>query len=296
MTSSDAPGATGETAQLPATLRLGPVHLTVSDLDRSLAFYRDAVGLPALRREDGTAALGAGDDDVLVLVEDRGARRAGRHAGLYHVALLHPSRPELARAALRLAATRTPIQGASDHLVSEAIYLADPDGNGLELYADRPRDEWPPGGPGERVQMATEPLDLQALLGLVEGEAPRAAAAPGLGVGHVHLHVGDVDAALRFYRDVLGLELMTTYPGAAFLSAGGYHHHVAVNEWRGHGVPPQPAGTAGLRHWTIVLSSQADLDAVRDRVAAAGVPAEERPDGLLVRDPAGNALLLTATG
>jgi catechol 2,3-dioxygenase len=285
---------TGERAvTVPATLRLGPVHLTVTDLDRSVAFYENALGLPARRREDGIAALGAGDEDVLVLVEEPGARRAGRHAGLYHVAVLHPSRTELARAALRLAAARTPIQGASDHLVSEAIYLADPDGNGLELYADRPREAWPAGGPGERVQMATEPLDLDGLLALVEDEQPRPVADPAAGIGHVHLHVGDVDAASRFYRDVLGLDLMTTYPGAAFLSAGGYHHHVAVNEWRGRGVPAQPPGTVGLRHWTVQLPAPDDLEAVRARLAAAGVPVQERPEGLLVRDPAGNALLLT---
>jgi catechol 2,3-dioxygenase len=285
-----------QAATLPAALRLGPVHLTVTDLERSVAFYQDALGLPERRREDGTAALGPGDEDVLVLVEEPQARRAGRTAGLYHVAVLHPSRTDLARAALRLAATRTPIQGAADHLVSEAIYLADPDGNGVELYADRPRDAWPSGGPGERVQMATDPLDLDGLLALVADEEPQPRSARGTGIGHVHLHVGDVEEALRFYRDVLGLELMTTYPAAAFLAAGGYHHHVAVNEWRGHGVPPQPAGTVGLRHWTVQLPGQADLDAVRERVAAAGVPAEERPGGLLVRDPAGNALLLTVGG
>ncbi|HSD81338.1 MAG TPA: VOC family protein [Solirubrobacteraceae bacterium] len=295
MTSTDLQSAPGAPV-LPGTLRLGPVHLTVSDLDRSLAFYRDVVGLPARERRGATAALGAGDADVLVLVGEPGARRAGRAAGLYHVALLHPSRTELARAALRLAAARAPIQGASDHLVSEAIYLADPDGNGLELYADRPRDAWPAGGPGERVGMATEPLDIHGLLALAEGEAPRVAADPALRVGHVHLHVGDVGAAVRFYRDVLGLELMTTYPAAAFLAAGGYHHHVAVNEWRGHGVPPQPAGAVGLRHWTILLPQRSDLDAVQARLAAAGIDADARPDGVLVRDPAGNAALLGVSG
>ena len=153
--------ATDSSARLPATLRLGPVHLTVSDLDRSVDFYESAIGLQLHRREDGAAAMGVDDEDLLVLYEEPDARRAGRHAGLYHYALLFPSREELARAALRLAATKTPIQGASDHGTHEAIYLPDPDGNGIELAADRPRELWPrplnySGGP--------HPLDLDGLL------------------------------------------------------------------------------------------------------------------------------------
>src|SRR5215216_5813238 len=140
---------------LPPTLRLGAVHLTITDLDRSAAFYEDAVGLMVHRREDGVAALGAGEEDLVVLHEQPGARRAGRHAGLYHYALLYPDRTELARALARLAATRTPIDGAADHGVSEAIYLSDPDGNGIELYADRPRTAWPPAPAGARVGMYT---------------------------------------------------------------------------------------------------------------------------------------------
>src|SRR5688500_16699699 len=144
---------------LPATLRLGAAHLTVSDLDRSVGFYQDALGLRQHRRDDAVAALGTGGEDLLVLHEEPGARPAGRHAGLYHFALLYPTREELARAVQRLAVTRTPISGASDHGVSEAIYLPDPDGNGIELYADRPRDAWPPpGGPDERVGMFTRAL------------------------------------------------------------------------------------------------------------------------------------------
>jgi catechol 2,3-dioxygenase len=276
---------------LPATLRPGAVHLTVSDLERSLAFYTDALGLRLHRRDDGAAALGAGEEDVLVLTEARDARPAGRHAGLYHVALLYPSRAELARAAVRLADRRTLIEGASDHGTHEAIYLADPDGNGLELAADRPRAQWPDlrtyvGGP--------RALDVPDLLGVVADEAPTDQVGPGLRVGHVHLHVGDLDAAVRFYRDVLGFELMTALPSAAFLAAGGYHHHVAVNVWRGRGVPPAPADAVGLRHWTIVLPDEADVAAVRDRVEAAGIPVEERPGGFLVRDPSDIALAVQA--
>jgi catechol 2,3-dioxygenase len=277
-------------ASLPATLRLGPVHITVSDLERSLAFYEPALGLRVLRREDGTAALGSDDADVVVLHERPGARPAGRHAGLYHYALLYPSREELARAALRLIATQTPVDGASDHGTHEAIYLPDPDGNGIELAADRPRDQWPSyeemyaGGP--------QPLDFHDLLATVVSEPTRQYVGPGLHMGHVHLHVGDVDRALAFYHDVLGFDLMARLPSAAFVSAGGYHHHLAFNTWRGRGVPDPPQDAVGLERWTVEID---DTTAVRERLDAAGIDYEERPDGLLVKDPWGIPLLIGRT-
>src|SRR5215217_1591462 len=206
---------------LPAKLRLGPVALTVSDLDRSVGFYQDALGLQMARHDGAVAALGAGAEDLVVLHEQPGARRAGRHAGLYHYALLYPDRTELARALARLAATRTPIDGAADHGVSEAIYLSDPDGNGIELYADRPRAAWPPPSAGERIGMFTRALDVHGLLGTVMDTALPRHAGAGLRMGHVHLHVGDLEAARPFYVGVLGFEQMTTYPGALFLAAGG---------------------------------------------------------------------------
>jgi catechol 2,3-dioxygenase len=289
MTETDSATTPTSAPVLPATLRLGPVHLTVTDLDRSVAFYRDAIGLRMHRREDAVAALGAGAEDLLVLVQEPQARPAGRHAGLYHVALLHPSRLELARAALRLVATGTPISGASDHGISEAIYLADPDGNGLELAADRGRERW--GDLSDPTALGgPEPLDLTGLLELVANEEPHPHVDPGTIVGHVHLHVGDIDQGLAFYRDVIGFEVMTLMPTAAFVAAGGYHHHLGFNVWRSRGVPPAPPGTVGLRHWTLVLPSD-DAAALRERVIAARLDFEERPDGLLVRDPWGIALL-----
>jgi catechol 2,3-dioxygenase len=281
-------------ATLAADLRLGPVHLTVTDVDRSVAFYRDALGLRTHRREDRTAALGAGDGDLLVLVEERAARPPGRHAGLFHVALLHPSREELARAVARLGASATPIDGSADHGVSEAIYLSDPDGNGIELYADRPRERWPAPAPGERVGMFTRPLDLRGLAELVAGEQPPRHASEGLAVGHVHLHVGDLERGLLFYRDALGFEEMALLPGAVFVSAGGYHHHLGLNVWRGSDVPPAPPDAVGLRHWTIVLGDQADLAAAHERLLRAGVEAEDVDHGFLVRDPWEIAVQLVA--
>ena len=276
--------------RLGATTRLGAAHLTVTDLGRSVDFYERAIGLRAQRRGDGQAALGVGAGDLLVLHEHPGARPPGRHAGLFHLAVLHPSRLELARALRRVIDAGAPLQGASDHGVSEALYLADPDGNGLELYADRPREAWPRDA-GGRLEMVTDPLDLHALLAeLDDGASPHADERTIL--GHAHLHVGDLDAAIAFCRDVVGFELMQTFGHTAgFLSAAGYHHHLGVNTWAGVGVPPAPPDAVGLRHWTVVLADAAERDALRTRLEAAGVEAEQRDGGLLARDPSGNAVV-----
>ena len=278
--------ATGPSAHggavLPPALRLGPVHLTVAGLDRAVAWYQRALGLRVQAHEAASAELGDGAEAVVVLHEDPQARPPGRQAGLYHYALLYPSREELARAALRLAATRTPIQGASDHGTHEAIYLPDADGNGIELAADRPRDRWPAGlgynhGPA--------PLDFDSLLATVAGEEPRPHVGEGLRMGHLHLHVGDIDRGLAFYRDVLGFEEQANLGTAAFVSAGGYHHHLGFNVWNGRGVGPAPPHTVGLRHWTVQLPGAPDVAAVQGRLEAAGIAAEPVDGGFEVRDP-----------
>jgi len=184
---------------------------------------------------------------------------------------------------------RTPISGASDHGISEAIYLLDPDGNGIELAADRPRERW--GDLSDPATIGPAPLDLQALLETVAADAPRRRADPALTVGHLHLHVGDVEQALGFYRDAIGFEVQTRFPSAAFVSAGGYHHHLAFNTWRGEGVPPAPDDAAGLRRWTVLLEPQ-DLERARGRLARAGILLEEVDGGLVAHDPWNNALLL----
>jgi catechol 2,3-dioxygenase len=275
------------TGLLPDATRLGAVHLTVTDLARSLAFYEEVIGLRVTDLQDGRAELG----DALVLHEVPGARPASRHAGLYHVALRFPTRAELARVAVRIAVTRTAIQGASDHGTHEAIYLADPDGNGLELAWDRDRSVWPTYE--EQLADGIQPLDVQGLLALVEREEPLARAREGVVTGHVHLHVGDLQAATRFYRDGLGFEVQADLGTAVFVSAGGYHHHVGMNVWRGQGVPPQPDGIVGLGHWTLVVPDAGALDAVAGRLGALGVTVEERADGLLARDPSGIAVVVT---
>ncbi|MDQ3723573.1 MAG: VOC family protein [Actinomycetota bacterium] len=272
--------------QLPDTLRLGPIHLTVSTLDGSIAFYERALGLRLHDRDGLVATMGANGEDLLVLTEQTGAALGGRHAGLYHYALLFEERRELARAVKRLASTQTRIEGASDHGVAESIYLRDPDDNGIELYADRPREQWPRSRiPGQRVEIFTIALDMEALTREIDGEPPRAHAGAGIAVGHVHLHVGDVEQGLAFYRDVLGFEVMVNLGSAVLVSAGGYHHHVGFNVWLGHDVKPRPPRSAGLREWTVLLASREEIAAVRARVAAAGLEAHAHRGGFLVRDP-----------
>jgi catechol 2,3-dioxygenase len=270
------------TATLPAALRLGAVDLTVRDVDRSVAWYQQALGLRIHRHEPGVAELGDGAETSVVLHEDPQALPAGRHAGLYHYALLFPSREELARVLTRVAAARTPVDGASDHGTHEAIYLPDPDGNGIELAADRPREQWPPSLGYDR---GPTPLDQHDLLATIAGEDVSPQVAPGLRMGHLHLHVGDIEEGLRFYRDVIGFDVQALLPSAAFVSAGGYHHHLGFNVWRGRGVPPAPDHRAGLRHWAIELPTGADVAAVRTRVEAAGADAEPFDGGFLTRDP-----------
>jgi catechol 2,3-dioxygenase len=284
----------GSGAVLAAGTRLGGVELTVTDLERSIAFYAGVLGLQVQRRAPGLAALGAGAGDLVSLYEDANAQRPGRESGIYHLALLFPTREDLARVAVRLAASRTPIDGASDHGVSEAIYLPDPDGIGVELAADRPQAEWAEGAAEEFQRGGPAPLDLRDLLDSVAGEEPTPLAPPGLRIGHVHLHVGSLAEGTRFYRDAIGFEVQMEMPTAVFLSAGGYHHHVAFNLWRGRGVPPARSGVVGLRHWTLILDGEEELRSLRSRLAALGFALEEHADGLIARDPANIAVLIKA--
>ena len=285
-----ADGAPAEATISDATT-LGPVHLTVSDLERSLDFYRNAIGLHVLGRDDGRARVGAGERELLVLVEEPGARPADGFTGLFHFALLLPERADLARWLAHVARERVPLTGASDHFVSEAIYLRDPDRHGIEVYWDRPRALWE----GQVARMGTWPLDLDGLLRELEdpASAPFDGLPPGTSMGHVHLRVADVRDTIGFYRDVLGFALMAQLGAqAAFLSAGGYHHHIGANTWESRGAPPAPPGTARLRHATIVLPDVDERERVADRAAQARYELESADGDPLFRDPAGNALVL----
>jgi catechol 2,3-dioxygenase len=274
--------------------RMGAVELTVADLDRSLDYWQGEIGLRVLERSDGRASLGT-DTTVLRFVEEAGARPDTGYTGLYHVALLLPDRPSLARWLAHAARDGVGLTGLSDHAVSEAIYLRDPDQHGIEIYADRPRALWD-GKVGELL--TTLPLDVESLLGELDDPAtePFEGLPEGTVVGHTHLRVRDVESTVAFYRDVLGFPLTAGLPTAAFLGAGGYHHHVGANVWESAGATPAPAGTATLQHAEILLPDREELDRVVARVAGAGQDPLPREDGVLVRDPSGNGLLLTTSG
>jgi catechol 2,3-dioxygenase len=273
---------------------LAYVHLTVSDFKRSLPFYQDVLGLQLNRREYDTVYLGAGGKDILVLTENPSAKRAPRTTGLYHFAILVPSRFVLAQSLKRIAEMQVPVHGFADHLVSEAIYLPDPDENGIEIYRDRPRNEWYDAR--GNLRMATDPLDLDDLIRELDGrDEPWRGFDPETKLGHMHLHVAHIAAAEKFYVDVLGFDLMARYgPSASFTSAGGYHHHIAFNTWAGIGVPPPPPDSIGLREFVIRLPNVEALSQVVDRVRQAGIDTEETDEGLLVRDPSRNGIVLAA--
>ena len=286
--------ASGTTARLPDALRLGPVRLQVSDLGQSVDYYTTVLGLQPRETDVGSATLHAeGEAEPLVeLVERRGVAPGGANSrlGLYHFAILLPDRAALGRFLAHLVRSGTRL-GASDHLVSEALYLRDPDGLGIEVYSDRPRSSWRYSS-GE-LAMATEPLDTAGVVAAGGGE-PWTGMPAGTVMGHIHLHVGDIDAASRFYHDVLGLDRMVwSYPGALFLSAGGYHHHLGVNTWAGRAAPASE-GDARLLEWRIVLPAERDARLVADRLAAAGHPVVQEGRSWLVTDPWGTPLRLTA--
>lgn len=276
-------------AAIPPDTRLGAVHLTVADVDRSVEYYEREIGLTVREREGGRAALGAGGDDLLVLVEEPGAKPADGFSGLYHFALLVPDRADLARWLAHAARDRVQLVGMSDHFVSEALYLRDSDHHGIEIYADRPRELWE----GEVWQRMTSlPLDTDDLLSVLDDPAstPFDGLVTGTVMGHVHLRVAEIAPTVAFYGDALGFALMAQLGAhAAFLSAGGYHHHLGANTWESAGAGQAPAGHASLRHATVVLPSADTRDALVER---AGGSVEEVDGAPVIRDPSGNRLAL----
>lgn len=281
-----------KTVKMDPAMRCGAVRLVVRDLDRSLRYYQERIGLRLLRREDGAAALGADQDVLLTLVEQPDALPVQRgRTGLYHFALLTPDRVALSRVLNHLLATQTPIDGASDHGVSEALYLSDPDGHGIEIYRDRPRREWPfvKGSLG----MTTDPLDVRGLVAADRTRAPWEGIDPHTVMGHIHLHVADLAAAEHFYVDLLGLDLMQRFGGqAAFVSAGGYHHHLGLNTWAGIGAPPPPPTAARLLDFQLVVPNSMVLTEIVDGLRISGIEVNATDEGWSVLDPSGNRILL----
>jgi catechol 2,3-dioxygenase len=278
---------------LPPETTVGRVGLTVADLGTTRDFYERAIGLRTIDGSGGRIRLGVDDRTLVELVSDPGATpRPRATTGLFHLAILVPDRAELAAALRRVAGNGWRFTGASDHLVSEALYLNDPEGNGIEIYRDRPRAQWREVD-GE-LQMDTLPLDLQSLLAEGNGsDAPDPEMAPGTRMGHVHLNVADLGEAERFYAGLLGLDVTVRgYPGALFVSAGGYHHHLGLNTWAGEGAPPPPPGSRGLRSYELLLPGSDDVRSLADRAADAGAQVDEQPEGVRVTDPSGNRVVL----
>ena len=289
------PGSYGEAPagyRLPATTRLGPVRLQVADLDRSLAYYEGVLGLAVQAQEASHIVLGAhGATRPLVELHGNAAARAMRpraRLGLYHFAILLPDRASLGRF-VRHAAAQDLRLGAGDHLVSEAFYLTDPDGLGIEVYADRPRDTW--RRLGRELMLATDPVDVDGVLAAA-GDTRWSGMPAGTVMGHVHLHVGDLAAGQSFYGEGLGLDRITwRYPGALFLGAGGYHHHVGTNTWAGPTARPPEPDDARLLEWTIELPTTDDVVAVERSLALAGHPVQRTPaNAIVAADPWGTAV------
>ena len=275
-----------------APMRVGKVRLKVRDLDAISNFYRTVLGLDEISASDRQVVLGAGKTPLLVLEGDAAlVSNDRRQAGLFHTAFLMPTRADLARWLGHVAGQRTRLHGASDHIVSEALYLADPEGNGIEVYVDRPVPQWLDDS--GNIRMSTDPLDVQDLLNAA-GTTTWRGFPEGGSIGHVHLQVGDTAAADRFYRDLLGFEVTVDYPGASFYGSGGYHHQLAGNVWNSRGAPQRPQNMAGLDNVELIARNASDIAAVTARAQGAGLEAIKDDEGTVLRDPWGTAITLRA--
>jgi catechol 2,3-dioxygenase len=284
-----------ELPPIDPNLRIGAVHLAVSDVARSADFYERVLGLPLISREPDRALLGgdAARPALSLVGLAHSTPVPVRSTGLFHVAWLHPSRAALAATIRRVAGARWPITGASDHGVSEALYLSDPDALGIEIYVDRPRERWQPGPDGHGLNIVTLPLDLDDLLASSDGEAAPAGEG-GMAVGHVHLKVADVARASAFYRDALGFDEKARLPGAAFLAADGYHHHVGLNSWQSAGASTPPDSAPRLRSVEFELADDRALGALQRRLSTFGpTPSavHSEPEGISLSDPDGDRLV-----
>jgi catechol 2,3-dioxygenase len=273
-------------------LRIGAVSLVVRDLDRVATYYKQLLGLTEIARSATGVQLGAGGVPFLDLEHRPNAKPDDtREAGLFHTAFLMPTRADLARWILHISRSRTPISGASDHGVSEAFYLDDPEGNGIEVYVDRPPEKW--SWQDNQVSMPTVALDVEAIVQEVEPTATYDAAPDGLRIGHVHLRVGDLATAQAFYTGAIGLDVTRARDGAAFMSSGRYHHHVGSNIWRSKGAGLRDPDRAGLNWFAFEAADDAARDAVRARLQNAGAPLEQTAHGAETMDPFGNRIRLT---
>ena len=277
-----------------AGTHIGLVTLRVADLERSRRFWEGILAFQPIALETGRVVLGSQDKEPLVeLIEVSGAAQQPRRAtGLYHVAILFPTRADLGRELLRVAGAGIQI-GQGDHLVSEALYISDPDDNGIELYRDRPRSGW--HWTNGSVEMATDPVDIRGLVEEGQRDAESWEVIPaGTRVGHIHLQVGDIQQARAFYNGVLGFDVTAdlSQHGALFVSAGGYHHHIGLNTWHSRGAKPTPENAAGLQRYVIAIPSREGLQEVKARLVAHAVAFEEEDDQIRVDDPWSNHIIL----
>lgn len=280
-------------ASIDPAATVGMVTLKAADLSQLAEYYTQVIGLQPLAQDEGRWLLGAGERPILALEAAPGAPRPpARATGLYHTAILFPSRRALAVKVTQLAGLGLRL-GEADHLVSEAFYLSDPEGNGLELYHDRPAYEWT--WQNGRVLMASEPIDWPSFLAEVAEDDPalgQLAAPEGTRLGHVHLKVSDLDLAERFYHQLLGFDITARLPGALFVSAGGYHHHIGMNTWESRGGPPAPESSRGLGEFSLWLPNPAEVERLARRAEAAGVPVEPQGQAAVLRDPFQNRVRL----
>jgi catechol 2,3-dioxygenase len=274
-------------------LHIGAIALTVRDLGRLTAFYRDVLGLAELDQGKDGAILGAGGVPFVQLEHRPDAKPDdNRQAGLYHTAFLMPTRADLARWVLHVARNKVAITGASDHEVSEAIYLDDPEGNGVEVYADRPPATWT--WSNGLVRMKTDRLDIEDLVRAAAGATDYDVAPGGLRVGHIHLRVGDVATAELFYRDAIGLAVTRGgRHGASFMSSGGYHHHIAGNVWHSAGAEARDQNRAGLSWLALEAADTDTFDRVGARLAQAGAKLTSISEGIEATDPWGTRVRIT---
>ena len=271
---------------------IGTITLRVSNLERSRQFYEKILGFQPLELTPGKVLLAdESKQPLLELVELPGVAPQPRGAtGLYHVAILFPTRADLGRAFLRLVQAHWQI-GQGDHLVSEALYISDPDGNGLELYQDRPKSSW--SWNDNTVKMASDPVDLRSLAEDGKTVEPWEVLPAGTRIGHIHLQIGDVQEAKHFYHTILGFNVTSDLlPGALFVSAGGYHHHIGLNTWQSRGGKPTPANCAGLQQYIVNIPTREGLREVKERLVAHQVPFEAQEDLIRVNDPWSNQIWL----
>ena len=293
-----------KTQSIAAKTGMGAVDLAVTDGDTALRFYRDYVGLTPLPSDGNQIRMGAGGRELVVLHPDAERAVVPKTSGLYHLAIVLPDRRELARVIARLGRLRWD-QYPTDHVMTKANYLWDPDGNGIEIYVESPEDgtmgmvngtygAWDKDG---RPRSGRDPIDLEEMFSHLKPDDRLDEPMPaGTKMGHIHLHVADVDEALRFYVDLVGFDVMGQMPGVGFISAGGYHHHLGLNEWAGHGARPAPAGAAGLRRFTIELPTRRDLDDVVNRLEHGENRLSEEAGGLATVDPSANHVLFRIAG